>query len=68
MAALDTPLAGCDCERQAQQPKPEQHMVTRDSDSSGIRVWEEPQGKPLRPAGVIEWMMDEGDDGFWSWA
>ena len=62
MAALDTPLAGCDCDGQAQQPKPEQHMVTRDSDSSGIRVWEEPQGKPLRPAGVIEWMVHEGDD------
>ena len=68
MAALDTPLAGCDCDGQAQQPKPEQHMVTRDSDSSGIRVWEEPQGKPLRPAGVIEWMVHEGDDGFRSWA
>lgn len=68
MAALDTPLAACDCDGQAQQPKPEQHMGTRDSDLSGIRVWEKPQGKPLRPAEGIEWMVEEGDDGFRSWA
>ena len=66
VALAATPLPSCDCDGQAQQPKSEQHIVTRDSDSSGIRVWDKPLGKPLRPAEVIERTMEEGDGGYQS--
>lgn len=67
MVALATPWPSCDWGGQAKQPKSEQHIVTRDSDSAGIRVWEKPLGKPLRPAEVIEWIMEEGDGGYQLW-